>query len=565
MKQTSKLWIWITWLVVFPSSTWLLYHAFPPSITGYELDLFLFLILMCIMATLPIIVNDTPIFFTDGISMAVFLAFGLFIEMIMMQIAIFVLILTLHVTKDSSYRIPMNSLMFLAVSVVGAAVYYLLGGTHGFINIQSIDTFIPVLGYIISTFITNSVLFYFTRKVIVKSDIRFFSKDLLWEVMTYLVVMPVGVIFYILYSEIGMRSVFYIGLPIVALALILKLYSNSQNINSYLQKVGEIGHQLSERIEVEEVLTQFLTKISNLFQVDYAYIIDVNEKREYEAIRYNENGGDQKADRESFHKAETFLNYVYEERKSLLFKRSKEWLPFGKEIFPHAVESVIATPIIRHHQTVGMVILASRQKRAYERFQLMIVDILVNYLAVAIENAKHYEQTRKNSEHCALTGLYNYRYFENQLQAEFERDHHLSLILLDIDHFKSVNDTYGHQAGNEILSELATRLTDQVGNHGTVARFGGEEFAILLPEMDRDHAYQLAEAIRIRLYKTPFIIQNHLSDFQQELKIQITASIGVASSPHDADDPMSLIRNADRALYTGAKQKGRNKVAIYMK
>ncbi|MBM6619764.1 sensor domain-containing diguanylate cyclase [Bacillus suaedaesalsae] len=565
MNQYTKRLIWITWLVVFPFSTWLLYLAYPPSIVGYELDLLLFLILMCIMATLPIIVNDTPIFFTDGVSLAVFLAFGLFIEMVLMQLAIFVLILTLRITKESSFRIPMNSLMFMAISVIGALVYYLLGGTHGFINIQSMDTFVPVLGYIVSTFLANSVLFYFTRKVILKSDIRFFSKDLLWEVMTYLLVMPVGVIFYILYSEIGVRSIFYVGLPIVALALILKLYSKSQNVNSYLQKVGEIGHQLSERIQVNEVLTQFLNKITSLFQVDYAYIIDVNHRKEFEVIRYNENGEEKEADAKSFQMAEPFLQHVYNEKNSLLYKRSKEWLPFGKEIFPHEVESVIAAPIIRHQQTVGMVVLASQQKRAYERFQLMIVDILVNYLAVAIENARHYEQTRKNSEHCALTGLYNYRYFETRLQSEFDKDVNLSLILLDIDHFKKVNDTYGHQAGNQILSELATRLLDNVGELGTVARYGGEEYAILLPNMDRDRAYQLAESIRISLYKTPFVIQNHLSESEQELNIQITASIGVAAAPQDADDPISLIRNADRALYTGAKQKGRNKVAIYMK
>jgi diguanylate cyclase (GGDEF)-like protein len=205
------------------------------------------------------------------------------------------------------------------------------------------------------------------------------------------------------------------------------------------------------------------------------------------------------------------------------------------------------------------------QKRAYERFQLMIVNILANYLAVAIENAKHYEETRNSSERCALTGLYNYRYFENRLQNEYDKKTNLSLILLDIDHFKNVNDTYGHQAGNQILCELANRLVDAVGAQGTVARYGGEEFAVLLPTMDRFTAYHLAEAIRLAIYKSPFGIQDHLSDKKRNVNVHITASIGVASAPEDGDDPMSLIRHADRALYTGAKQKGRNKVAQYVK
>jgi diguanylate cyclase (GGDEF)-like protein len=555
----------VSWLLLFPAAAWLIYQSFPPSISGYELDSITFLILLCIVAALPIIVNETPIFFNGGVSLAIFLAFGLFIEMIFMQVAVVVLLVSLHITKKDLFRLPMNSLMFMMVSVSGAFAFYLLGGETGNVDLQSFQTFIPIVGYIITTFTVNHIIVYYIKKYVYKRANGFFTKDLIWEAMTTLLVMPVGFVLYLLYIEIGLNGIFYVGLPFVSLAIILQLYYRSQNVNVYLQKVSEIGHQLSERLQVNEVLTHFLAKLSNMLKVDYAYIIDVKENDDFEVVRYIEHGEDKELQRVNFNLDNGVVRYIYQVGESLLFKYRKEWQHLSEEILPHDVESIIAVPVIRNQETVGVILLASMQKRAYERFQLMIVNILANYLAVAIENAKHYEETRNSSERCALTGLYNYRYFENRLQNEYDKKTNLSLILLDIDHFKNVNDTYGHQAGNQILCELANRLVDAVGAQGTVARYGGEEFAVLLPTMDRFTAYHLAEAIRLAIYKSPFGIQDHLSDKKRNVNVHITASIGVASAPEDGDDPMSLIRHADRALYTGAKQKGRNKVAQYVK
>jgi diguanylate cyclase (GGDEF)-like protein len=196
----------------------------------------------------------------------------------------------------------------------------------------------------------------------------------------------------------------------------------------------------------------------------------------------------------------------------------------------------------------------------------MIVDILCSYFAVAIENAKHYELTKMQSERCSLTKLYNYRYFEHLLTEEFEKLYQferelLSLIILDIDHFKAVNDTYGHQSGNEILCELANRVSNIIGGRGTVARYGGEEFVVLLPDVDKEDAYQIAELIRESIANWPFTLTQSLDSDKHQARI--TASFGVATAPEDAEDALALIRHADRALYVGAKRAGRNRVAEY--
>src|SRR5690606_27996112 len=128
-----------------------------------------------------------------------------------------------------------------------------------------------------------------------------------------------------------------------------------------------------------------------------------------------------------------------------------------------------------------------------------------------------------------------------------------------------INDKYGHQSGNEILIALADLLREVVGDEGTVARYGGEEFVVLLPDYSKDLAMLLAENIRKEIEKREFMIQSDLDEDRKTIPIKITMSIGVSSAPDDSDDGMAMIRNADRALYIGAKQAGRNKVAAYTK
>lgn len=155
-----------------------------------------------------------------------------------------------------------------------------------------------------------------------------------------------------------------------------------------------------------------------------------------------------------------------------------------------------------------------------------------------------------------LTGLYNRRSFETALEKEMarwrRREAPVALLMLDLDHFKLVNDTWGHQAGDRVLQTLARLLSSTVRIEDLPARVGGEEFAVIMPEVTGDEAYQAAERLRLA-------VGGHLFDIGVE-SIEVRVSIGVACTEmQNVSDGATLVRLADEALYR-AKQRGRDRV-----
>ncbi|MBB3933822.1 two-component system cell cycle response regulator [Kaistia hirudinis] len=156
-----------------------------------------------------------------------------------------------------------------------------------------------------------------------------------------------------------------------------------------------------------------------------------------------------------------------------------------------------------------------------------------------------------------LTGLHNRRYFERHLAAMFEqatvRRKPLSVLMLDVDFFKSVNDTYGHDAGDDVLREFSRRVRRTVRNVDLVCRLGGEEFVVVMPDTDTPIATLVGERIRQRICGQPFLIEGG------EQSISITVSIGLARRQDGGDSPEAVLRRADEALYQ-AKREGRNRI-----
>lgn len=227
------------------------------------------------------------------------------------------------------------------------------------------------------------------------------------------------------------------------------------------------------------------------------------------------------------------------------------------------IRSMLVVPLLVRDNRLGVINISSvKKKRVFTSKEMMAIGLVADYAALALENAGLLEEKERQAITDGLTGLYNYRYFKNRLSELVERYQgrpaRISLIWMDLDHFKEYNDTFGHIKGSEVLKRLAGIISDCVkGREAVVTRYGGDEFAVILPGMGGREAGRIAEEIRKAIYRTDFAPGGR--GYQR-----ISASIGLAVFPDDARDANALVEKADQAMYY-AKERGRNKVACWRK
>jgi diguanylate cyclase (GGDEF)-like protein len=221
-----------------------------------------------------------------------------------------------------------------------------------------------------------------------------------------------------------------------------------------------------------------------------------------------------------------------------------------------AADTAVAVPLRRGNHAIGVLALYGRgPDEVFTEDDVHLLQSLVHQAETAIENTFLYEEATRLSITDGLTGLWNRRLFDLRINEELQRairfQEPFGLLLVDLDHFKSVNDRFGHQAGDAVLVELARRLTDATREVDVVTRFGGEEFALILPKTPVQGTLRLAEKVREVMANEPFAAGN--------ASILVTVSVGAAGYPDHGLSGSELLAAADAALYR-AKEKGRNRV-----
>ena len=219
------------------------------------------------------------------------------------------------------------------------------------------------------------------------------------------------------------------------------------------------------------------------------------------------------------------------------------------------VQSFLMVPLMMGGDLLGVIRLNSYKPDIYQEYDQDVLTTLANQTAMAFENALMVQQTKEMAIRDGLTGVYNHRHFQEKLAEELVKSERynkdLSVVLLDVDHFKKFNDNYGHQEGDKVLKTVAEIIQNTVRHKiDTVARYGGEEFAVILPEADGNIGKDLAERIRKN-------IEGHIFENNGKTVYRVTTSIGVSSYPFDSREQKELIQFADKALYA-AKGAGRN-------
>jgi diguanylate cyclase (GGDEF)-like protein len=220
-------------------------------------------------------------------------------------------------------------------------------------------------------------------------------------------------------------------------------------------------------------------------------------------------------------------------------------------------ESWLAIPLHVRDESVGLVLVGSAHPAGYTETEIDIADALTGQGMVAYDNARLFAQVKQLATTDELTGIFNRRQFfllaHRELAVARRRDLRLAAVMVDIDHFKKVNDTHGHHTGDQVIRTVARRLTDAIRGTDILGRYGGEEFALILPDVG-DSALAIAERLRAAIATSPVDTDAG--------PLPITISVGVAHLTEADGDAEILLANADKALYT-AKKGGRNRVILH--
>jgi diguanylate cyclase (GGDEF)-like protein len=315
---------------------------------------------------------------------------------------------------------------------------------------------------------------------------------------------------------------------------------------------------LGSALDEEAVLDAALGAVAEIAPYDFAAVTRYDPDTRRHTVRRAIGDG-----------AETYANLSFRDNMSLtaMAVKNRHYLPYRGEFDSdqqtvytrnanlRGMDSLLILPLVVRETAIGTLALATRRKNAFRSSVRPALQVVANQLAVALSNARLVARLEMQATTDGLTGCYNKRAFQEELDLKLKAaerfNRSLSLVVTDIDHFKSVNDTYGHSVGDAVLAELGQILRRTKRETDVVARFGGEEFCLLCEETDTRGALQLAERVREELAATVF---------QTELgRLKVTCSSGVATYPNNARSKDLLFELADRAMYA-AKQSGRNRV-----
>lgn len=322
-----------------------------------------------------------------------------------------------------------------------------------------------------------------------------------------------------------------------------------------------ISRHLSSSLDVTHRLLTTAEEAHKIVPYDQCFIFLV-EPGERRAIVKVAKGYDPKILDYRFGLTNGLLSLLVKNRQPLLFPVLNR--PRRVQIFPDACKinvsssSFLGIPLVVEEHVIGVVLFLSDSKQKFTAYHQHILTLLCSHVALSIAEAQLHHQVKHLATVDGLTGTFNHRRLQERLEEEVVRiQRHpdfLSLLMVDIDHFKKINDTYGHPAGDAVLKKIAKTLMRLVRKTDLVSRYGGEEFCLLLVKTPSGHAEKLAERIRNTIAQNPVSWKGET--------IPVTVSIGVASCPDDSDNREGLLIRADRALYV-SKNGGRNRVTVF--
>lgn len=329
----------------------------------------------------------------------------------------------------------------------------------------------------------------------------------------------------------------------------------------HLAAFNEIGKALTSSLDLREILKAVMENISSLMQPKNWSLLLVDDDRSELRFEIIVGEGSEKLKDLRLKIGEGIAGWVAREKKPLLVPdvdKDPRFSRKGDEISNFKTQSIICVPLVTRGKCLGVIELINKvQHDNFSEDDLLLLTTLADYSAIAIENAMFFKKVEELTITDDLTKLYNSRFMHNRLEYEVERarrsEHPISLVFMDLDYFKEINDNFGHLCGSKVLKATANLIHNMIRSTDMACRYGGDEFLILMPETAKEHAMLVAEKLRAALMK-------HLFLTEEGINAQLSGSFGVASFPNDANDKDDLIHKADNAMYA-VKNSGRNGVS----
>ncbi|MNK70503.1 Response regulator PleD [compost metagenome] len=435
---------------------------------------------------------------------------------------------------------------------------FVLAGIHPTENLTISDLpvfFAATLAYLVANVtLVNGYL------ALVKSApvFRLLWEDDRWELLSTLMLGPLAALMVLLYHTHGVIGAGLLLVPLLVsgglIVFYLKMHQQQHELAQAHQELSvlhEIAQRISSQIDLRQTMVMIGTEIRQVVACDDCLIFLKDE--ETQTLQAQATSSEPSTSRiPPIPLGEGPLGRVAEQSEPV------HMASLDPDAYPALLghRALLALPITSEGTTLGVIAIAKRTLGAFPPETERMLTVIASQAAVAIRNAQLYQASQQLAITDGLTGVYNRRYFQRQLEAEFRRaprfGYSVALMLIDIDHFKRFNDTHGHLLGDQVLRSVGQILRESTRETDVVARYGGEEFAVILPETTCEQALEVAKRVRKNLARHPFWGRG-------QTPVKVTASIGIAARLASEIKPEELIDLADAALYE-AKHGGRDRV-----
>lgn len=429
---------------------------------------------------------------------------------------------------------------FAAFAVVETAMRQ-AGVTGGYIVAQLFT--VGSVFFLFNHLLLNAVVFLRTWHFSLNSCLHAVK----WELVVYFAVFPLAFLGYLIEPYTGAYSLLVLGLPVAVVTYLIRLV----NRMVWANRINQTCMTLSTANDAAAIYQQTFALVKELTDSPKSILLKRGEDGSFYGFDC-----DGRPYRDILH---PLLEQAVASQRVMVVNKDKT---AGNILRDWETRSLVLVPLVGKTEVFGVICLGKYSSYGYKHEHSTQLRFLAHQVSIILDRNHVYERLERAAITNPLTGLYNGQYFQEQLDEKFRLSkatgEELSLLIFDIDHFKKYNDTYGHVVGDEVLRQVAMIAKQVTASREDVlvARYGGEEF-VAMGRLTLEEAAELAEELRIRISRHQFTYQEHTMK-------NITISGGVSHIEwHDAVSPQDLMEKADQALYWGAKEMGRNRIAVY--